>query len=103
MSLAQLAQAPGAERGGTEPDHPMVVGIRDPPDESRLLGPVDEADHAVVPEQQRLGDLPDRGSTPIDVPTDGQQQLVLRRTQTQSRRLLLTPVQEPPEPDPELE
>ena len=66
--VAQLVQVGGTEagqpcfavRGEGDPGQPAVLGIPPPRDDAREGGPVDEFHHAVVAQQQVLGEVGDR-------------------------------------------
>src|SRR5262249_6561140 len=63
--------------------------------------PVDEADRAVVTEDQRVGDVADRRTVGSVVAPDGEHQLVLGRADADLRRLRLPPVEKAADPGPE--
>jgi len=86
-----------------EVDDSLVGAIEASRDESRLLGTVDQLDHAVVSEQKGVGELPDGWRPWLGVTTDGEEQLVLLRGDAGRRRLLFAPLEEPAERHPELE
>lgn len=83
--------AVGRER---EPNDAMLVRVGSPLHERRCLGSIDELNHAVMAQQQQLGDLADRRSLRASVPADREQQLVLCRGQPRGFRLLFAPLQE---------
>ena len=84
-----------------EPHDPLVLGVAAAGDQARLLGPVDQADGAVVAEQEVVGHLADRGPAPVRVAPNGQEELVLGRGQSGRLRLLLAPAQEAAQAVPE--
>ncbi len=103
MACAELAEPTPTQRGQPEPDDPLVVGVGRPPHQSGVLGPIDQPNGAVVPEQQGLRHVTDRGAAPVPVPTDREQELMLRRREADGHGLLLAPVQEAAQAYPELE
>ncbi len=62
-------------------------------DEPCLRRPIDELDRAVVAQEQRLCDFPDRRRLAL-MPADGEEQLVLLRRQAGEAGLLVAPVEE---------
>ena len=105
----QLLHVGGRERlqmllalgGELQPDDPLVLGVAAAGDQARLLGPVDQADGAVVAEQEVVGHLADRRPARVGVAPDGQQELVLGRRQPGCLGLLLAPAQEAAQAGPE--
>jgi H+/Cl- antiporter ClcA len=75
------------------------VGVANPLDKACRHRPVDQLDDAVVPQQHVLSHIPDRRR--LAVPPDGEQQLVLRTSETHGLRLPLAPVLESAQPVPE--
>jgi hypothetical protein len=82
---------------------PVVVTVLAAVDEPCGFGSVDEADCAVMAEQQMLGDVTDRGTSRIGMAAHREKQLVLHGGEPDGVGLLLTPVQEPSQPGAELE
>ena len=78
-----------------------------PLDELRGDRAIDQADRAVVPQEQRCGDVADRrtlrGVRSGVVAADRQQQLVLSRRNPERRGLLFAPLQESAQGGPESE
>jgi hypothetical protein len=72
----------------------MVDRVDMPVDEPGMHRAVDEADRAVVMEQQRIGRIADRGSVAVWMAADREQQLMLRGRDADGRRLLLAPPEE---------
>jgi hypothetical protein len=72
-------------------------------DQSVPGGAVDQADRAVVAQDQVAGEIADRGAGRIGMALDRQQQLVPGRGQPGRPGLLLAPAQEPPEPSAQFE
>ncbi len=69
----------------------MVVLVPSAPDETCRVGPVDQTYRTVMPEEQVVGDLAD-GRTPwVAVTSDGQEELMLGRSETRLLRLLFAP------------
>jgi hypothetical protein len=103
VRAAQLAEASRAKR--REPQaHPAVidrVGI--PVDQACFDRAVDEPDCAVVPQQQRIGKVPDRGPFGVRMASNRKQQLVLRRRDSDGLRLLLAPPKKLAQPGSEIE
>jgi hypothetical protein len=86
-----------------QPDDPVVVPVLTPSDEPGGLGSIDQADCAVVAQQQVFGHVADGRPAPIGMTPNGEQQLVLSRRDAGRLGLLLAPAQEAPEPGAELE
>lgn len=75
----------------------VIIVVGDSPKQPGTFGPVHQADHAVMTEQQRFGDIA-QGRTPgIVMSSHGQQQLVLCRGQPGRSRLRFAPPLKPPE------
>jgi len=91
---AQLAKAPRAERREPQAHDAVVERVGMSGHEAGVDRAVDEADRAVVTEQQRIGQVPDRRARVVLTASNREQQLVLRRCDADGRRLLLTPAQE---------
>jgi hypothetical protein len=94
MTLTELAQPARAGCGEPQPNDTLIVGIGTPRDESGRHRAVHETDRAVMAQQQRLGDVTDRGIVRTRVTTDREQQLMLRRRQVDFGRLFFAPAQE---------
>ncbi len=94
MCATQLAQAPRAERGETEPYNAVIARVDLSVYEAGGLGAINEPDRAVMTQQQGLGHGTDGRSLRSWVPADGEQQLMLRGGQARRFRLLLAPMQE---------
>src|SRR5262249_50412224 len=88
-----IEQAPTLA-GEVEAHNPSILVVDDAPDETALLGPVDELHHTVVPEQQVLGYVTDRGLPRSFVPSNGEKQLVLLPGEPSRCRLLVAPAKE---------
>ncbi len=76
----------------------MVIGIPDANDEACSVSSVDEADRAVMAQQEVVGHFADCGAPGIGMPADREQQLVLCGRQARRPRLALAPALELPEP-----
>ena len=74
-------EALAPRRGELQADDPVVLGVAYPLDQLGRHGPVDQPDGTVVAQQQVVGDLTDGRATAIGMPPDGQQELVLGRSQ----------------------
>ena len=94
MERRQATQLLGASSGQSEPDAAVIVTVVVAADEPRVLGPVHEADGAVVPEQELLGDIPDGRLGRIRMPPDDQEELMLGGRQPDDLGLLFAPAQE---------
>ena len=103
VRAAQLAEASRAEWREPQAHDPMVDRVGVPVDETGLDRAVDEPDHAVVPEQQRIGNVADRRSFAVRMASDREQQLVLRRRDADGRRLLFAPPKKLAQPGSEVE
>jgi hypothetical protein len=103
VRAAQLAETSRAKR--REPQaHPAVVDrVGIPIDQTRFDRAVDEPDRAVVPEQQRIGKVANRGSFSVRMASNRQQQLVLCRRDADGLRLLLAPPKKLAQPGSEIE
>jgi hypothetical protein len=93
----------GAAGSELQPNDPVVVAVLKPADEPSALRPVDQADRAVMAQEQVLGHVADRRAAPIGMTSNGEQQLVLGRRDAGRLGLLLAPAQEAAEPGTELE
>src|SRR5205823_4587923 len=90
-------------RRESEPHDTLVVGIPRSFDQARGNGAVNQLHRAVVPEQQVTGGLADGGTSGIFVATDGEQELMLGRSEPHRGRLIPTPSQESSEAGAELQ
>ncbi len=84
----------GAERGELEPHQTVVLGVPDPGHEAGGFGPVDQADGAVVAQEQDVGHVGDRRAAGVTVAPNGQQELVLGRGQAGGGGLGAAPAEE---------
>ena len=103
VGLGQGVEPLMAERSQRQADEALIVGVTPALDEAEVLRPVDEADGAVMPDEQVAGDVGDRGAERVAVAPDGQQQLVLGRRHVELAGLLLAEPAETAQGDPELQ
>jgi chloride channel protein, CIC family len=103
VQLGQLLEATGPERRQAQPDDSTVAAVGRPRDESERLRAADELDGAVVPQQERIGDVADGRAVRIPRSADREEKLVLRGCEVGLGRPLLAPVQESPQLRSELE
>lgn len=103
MSSAELTEATAAQWRQAEPHHPMVVAVGSASHEPRRLGTIDQADCAVMSDQERFGYLADGGAGPMFRAANREQQLMLHGAEPGRDSLFFTPAEEPSQPDPELE
>lgn len=96
MRRGELLQDTSAGRCERQAHDPAVVSIDRTHHVPAALGPIDELDHAVVLQQQVVGQFGHRRRGIAVVPADGQQQLMLLRSESGSVGLLVAPVQEAP-------
>jgi hypothetical protein len=100
---AQRAQTAATERCEPQPHHSVICVIGPTPHEPGVFGAIDETNHAVVSQHQRLGDLTDGRTGRRATPPNREQQLVLSRREAGRDGLFLTPVQEATQASTELE
>ncbi len=91
MATRKLLEQRRAVGGECDAHAGCVVGVAMALDESRRLGAVDQPDHAVVLQQQRLGELAHRWAVLIGRGADGQRQLKLHRGGAGVARCVLSP------------
>ena len=103
MLSAQPRELARAPPGDPQPYHPVILPVALAPEQSRLLGPVDELGCGVVTEHQRVGNLLDGGSRRIGTSPHGEEQLVLGGGETLRPGSFLAPPEEVPELRTELE
>ena len=101
--LVEVGAGEAAEDGSTaggepEADDPAVVCVGGAAHETGGPGPVDELHDAVMPQEKRVGGVPDGRPPPIGMAAHGKQQLVLGPGQAGRLGLLLAPSLEPAEP-----
>jgi hypothetical protein len=92
-----------AERGESQADEPLVVGVAAAFDEAEVLGAVDESDGAVVADHEGPGDIGDRRAAGVVVASDRQQELVLGRRHAEIGGLFFAEMAEAAQSDPELQ
>ena len=103
MRAAQLAEASRAKRRKLQVHRAVVDRVGIPIDQTRFDRAVDEPDRAVVPEQQRIGKVANRGSFSVRMASNRKQQLVLRRRDADGLRLLFAPPKKLAQPGSEIE
>jgi hypothetical protein len=103
MERGQATQLLGTSSRQSEPDAAVIVAVALATDEPGALSAVDEADGAVVPEQELLGDVADGRPAAIRVAADDQEELMLSGRQPDDLGLLFAPAQEAAEPRAELQ
>ena len=81
----------------------MVLVVSGAGDETGGVGPVDEADHAVMEQEQIVRHLSDGRTTGIAVPSNGQEELMLGGREAGGLGLLLAPALEMAEAGPQAE
>lgn len=94
MERRQATQLLGAPSSQSEPDAAVIVAVALTADEPGVLGPVHEADGAVVAEQELLGDIPDGRPERIGMAPDDQEELMLGGRQPDDLGLLFAPARE---------
>ena len=103
VSLGEGIDAFEARGSEGESDEALVVGVSATFEEAEFLGPVDEADGAVVADQEGPSDVGDGRAPRVVVAPDGQEELMLGRRHVELGRLLLAEAAEAAQGDPELE
>lgn len=103
MRLGQGVDPLVTQRGEGEAGEALVVGVASAFDEAEVLGPVDETNGAVVPDEEGPGDVGDGRAPAVGVAADGEQELVLGRRHVESGGLLLAETAEAAQRNPELE
>src|SRR5262245_53431448 len=94
MRLREPSEHARTVRGQPDANDAPVVVVGNAPHEVDILGTIHELDGAVVPEQQRLGDLADRRPAPVGISAYGEEELVLRGGDPDRLCLRLAPAQE---------
>jgi hypothetical protein len=89
--LPETTRATGCQ---VQAHEPMIGPIDATIDETGVRCPVDEPDRAVMAKHQFVSDLSDRRRVRARVAADREEQLVLRRRNTDGGRLVLAPAQE---------
>lgn len=98
MESRERFEAGGAVVGEAQPDHAVIGLAAGSLHEAGRLGTVDQADGAVVAQEQVVGDLTHGGAFGVVVAPDGQQQLVLGGSQPGDLGLMGAPAFEVAEP-----
>ncbi len=93
MHEREPAQRSPAAVGQQNVHDRMAAPITPARDQGRPLRTIDQANHAVVAQHQRLGELADRRPSTHGAAAYRQQQLMLRRSQTMLFRPFLAPMQ----------
>jgi hypothetical protein len=103
VASAELSEPAAAEWRQSEPHDPVVVVVGSALDEAGGFGPVDQTDCAVVPNQERLGNVSDGRLARTRTSSNCEQKLMLHGGETRRGGLFLAPLQEASKPGPELE
>lgn len=103
MGMRELGHKPVAVLGELDTRDPAIARIRPAADQARRHRAVHQLDRTVVAQQQVVRDLAHRRRHIARMPLDGHEQLVLHRGDASGARLLLAPVLETTEGDPERE
>ena len=101
MGRGEGLEARRSRAGETHPDDPVIVWVTGSNDESCALGTIDEADDAVVAQEEVVGHFADRRAPLVTVTSDGEKELVLGRGEAGDARLLLAPPLEAPQAGPQ--
>jgi hypothetical protein len=101
VGSGQGLDPPRAQVGELESHDSLVMLVIDALHQSSADGAVDELDDAVVPEQEVLGDFPDRRRRAM--PADREQELVLGAGEPDGLGLRFAPVLEPAQPVAEIQ
>lgn len=94
VQCRQRLQPPLPVAGQLQTHEAMILGVTHSPDQTSGIGAIDQPDHAVMTQEQVVGDLSDRRSLLAAMASDRQQQLMLRGGEAGRTRLLLAPAQE---------
>lgn len=84
-------EAFGTDFGELDADDSVIFWVPSASDQASRVSTVDEADSAVMAQQEIVRHLADSGTARVCVATNGQQQLVLSRRQPGRLRLLFAP------------
>jgi hypothetical protein len=103
MERREPLQGGAASAAEREPDDTTVRWVLHAGQETGRPGPLDQLDRAVVSQQERVRDITDRRARFPRMASDGEQELMLRGSQSDDPRLLFAPVQEAPKPGPEIQ
>jgi hypothetical protein len=97
MLLAEPFELLGAAGGEAQADDAVVLGVLGALEQPGGHGAVDEADGAVVSEQQVVGDVSDGRSGRVVMTSDGEQELMLGGRESGGVGVLLAPAQKAPQ------
>jgi hypothetical protein len=97
MLLAEAFELLCAAGGEPEADDAVVLGVLGALEQPGRDGPVDEADGAVMPEEQVVGDVSDGRSGRVVMTSDREQELMLGGGEASRVGVLLAPAQEAPQ------
>lgn len=97
MLLAEGFELRGAAGREPETDDTMVLGVLGALEQPGRDGAVDQADGAVVPEEQVIGDVSDGRSGRVVMTSDREQELMLGGGEAGGAGVLLAPAQEAPQ------
>ena len=103
VAAAEVRESATSRCGQPQPDVTVVRRIRDPPEQARGARPVDQLDRAVVFLDQIRSHIFDRWTSWIGVPSDGEHQLMLSRSDPLGFGRFLAPPQESAQSRPQLE
>lgn len=92
VQRSQCLEATGALGGEREAHDPTIIGVDMAGHQTRTDGPIHELDGAVVAEEEVGSHVAHRGAATGNMPTDGQQELVLGAGQSDGGCLALTPL-----------
>jgi hypothetical protein len=92
---AETRELVGPASGDPQVHDALIVRVAFSAYETGGHSPINQLGHAVVAQQQRVGDVTDRRTALLRAPSHREEELVLRRCQTLGSGLLLAPVQEP--------
>ena len=101
VHMSQVVNNPVAFLGELQAYHAAVAAIRAAAHKPRRLGAVYQPDDAVTAQHQVVSDLANGWRPIARMPFNGHQELVLNGRETDGTALLLTPVQETTQANPE--
>ena len=101
MQRREVRKHAFAARGERDADEPMVRPVRPRAHEARLFRAMNQLAGAVVPEQQLLGDLPDRRRAVVAQTLHHDKELVLGRRDAFGLGRIVAPSEEPAKRGPE--
>jgi hypothetical protein len=94
MLNRELLQPPPADGGQPQSHHTVVIGVRPPAHQSRQHRPIHQLDRAVMAEEKKVGDVPDRRAPFVLVGAHREKKLMLGRRQADLRGSVLAPAKE---------